>query len=235
MSNGIVEKFHRCLKQILSKVTAKFPTEWDNFRPATLFAYNDAPHRPTGTSQVNEIIFGSSIRGMLSLLGDMWIRTDVIQYQTFNTHLTDLRNRIVRGCQLAIQHLAEAGEIYLELNNHGRKLRTLKPNDEVLLLLSEKTKSYLHHGRSHSLLLNKVPQSITSSMGEVTINCFMWTCWNHTIPEMGAMLKKYPRHWHKSNMLMLLQRLIMSMKRQVVVFRYHIPCFKRQKVGKMFI
>lgn len=73
----------------------------------------------------------------------MWVRPDIIQYQTFNTYLTELRQRIVEGCQLARQNLTEAGEIQRYYCNRVRKLAILKPNDEVLLQLSEKRNTLL--------------------------------------------------------------------------------------------
>lgn len=67
MSHEIVEKFHRCLKQMLANVTAEFPTNWNLVLPALTFVYNEAPHTSAGLSS-HQIIFGSSIRGPLSYL-----------------------------------------------------------------------------------------------------------------------------------------------------------------------
>lgn len=65
------------------------------------------------------------------------------QYQTYNTYLIELRLRRVTDCQLTRENLAEAGEIQREYGNRGRKMRTLKSNDKVLLLLSETTNTLL--------------------------------------------------------------------------------------------
>lgn len=85
-SDGIIERYHRCLKQMLSEVTAAFPSDWDNILPFMVFAYSETPHRLTDFSS-HELIFGSP----LSLLRDMWVRPEIPQYQTYNLYLSFLR------------------------------------------------------------------------------------------------------------------------------------------------
>lgn len=42
-SNGVIEKFHHCLKQMLSKMTSEYPKNWDQLLPAVVFAYKNTP------------------------------------------------------------------------------------------------------------------------------------------------------------------------------------------------
>lgn len=104
----IREKFHRCLKLILSKVTS-VPSHCDKFLPAVLFAYSRTPRGVTEFS-CHELIFDAPIRGPLSLMRDMWVRPDVPQYQTYNFYSTELRQHIMSGCQIARENLTIAGE-----------------------------------------------------------------------------------------------------------------------------
>lgn len=106
---------------MLSKVTAEFPKDWYKYLPAVFFAYNETPHKATGFSR-HEIIFGSCIRGTLSLVRNIWIIPDIPQYQTYNTFLTGLRQRIIKGYQFIHQNLAIAGETQRKYCNRGRKL-----------------------------------------------------------------------------------------------------------------
>lgn len=94
---------------MLSKVASEFPNDWDKYLPAVLFAYKETLHRVTGHSSY-ELIFGSSLRGLLSSLRDMCIRPDIPKYQTYNSYLSNLRQRIIKGCQFARKSLAIAGE-----------------------------------------------------------------------------------------------------------------------------
>lgn len=47
-SNGIIERFHKCLKHMLYKMTSDFPNDWDKYLPAVFFAFNETHHRVTG-------------------------------------------------------------------------------------------------------------------------------------------------------------------------------------------
>lgn len=137
MSNDVVEIFHRCLKQMLSKGT-EFPKCLDLALSAALLAYNVCPHSSTGLSS-HEILFRSTLKGLLPLLRNTSVRPDIKQNQTYNSYLSQLRQSIIKGCQLARDTLTEAGEIQRQYCNRGRKLRTLKRNEEVLIMLPDKT------------------------------------------------------------------------------------------------
>lgn len=108
-SNRIIERYQRCLKQMLSNVTAAFPSDSDKIVPIVVFAYTETPHRLTGYSS-HELIFGTPMRDPLSRLRDMFIRPDVPQYQTYNSYLSDLRGRTIKGCQKAKERLAKIKE-----------------------------------------------------------------------------------------------------------------------------
>lgn len=90
----------------------------------------------------HEIIFNSPLRDPLSLLSNMWVRPGIPQHQTHNLCVSDLRQRIIKVCQLAKQSRAGAAENQREYCNRGMKLPVLKPNDEVLILFPDKSKHY---------------------------------------------------------------------------------------------
>ena len=43
MCNGLVERFHATLKQMLRRMCAKRPKDWDKYLPALLFAVKEVP------------------------------------------------------------------------------------------------------------------------------------------------------------------------------------------------
>lgn len=67
---------------MLAKVTAEFPHDWDRYLLAILFAYRKVPQKLTRFSS-NEIIFGSSLTGLLSLVRVMWVIPDIQEYKTY--------------------------------------------------------------------------------------------------------------------------------------------------------
>lgn len=55
--NGILENYHGRIKEMLAKITANFPEEWDKYLPAVLYAYRILPYRSTGYSP-SKLLFG---------------------------------------------------------------------------------------------------------------------------------------------------------------------------------
>ena len=66
-SNGMLERFHSTLKQMLRKTCLEI-REWDTWISYLLFAYRETPHSTTGFSPF-ELMFGRDVRGPLTVLG----------------------------------------------------------------------------------------------------------------------------------------------------------------------
>ena len=62
MCNGLVERFNGSLKQILKRLCAEKPKDWDKYLGAVLFAYRDVPQESLGFSPF-ELVYGRSVRG----------------------------------------------------------------------------------------------------------------------------------------------------------------------------
>ena len=56
-TNGLVERFNRTLKQMLSKQVNKNGRNWDKMLGGVLFAYRSTPHQYTGMSPFN-LLYG---------------------------------------------------------------------------------------------------------------------------------------------------------------------------------
>ncbi len=63
-TNGMLERFHYTLKQMLRKVKGKFQGQWDKALPSVLFAYREVPNITTGFSPLNSCTEDIS--------GDLW-------------------------------------------------------------------------------------------------------------------------------------------------------------------
>ncbi len=70
--NGLVEKFNGTLKNMLKKMCAEKPKDWDRYIAPLLFAYREAPQESTGFSPF-ELLYGRTIRGPLQILKELWI------------------------------------------------------------------------------------------------------------------------------------------------------------------
>ena len=62
--NGLVERFNQTLKQILKRVCADRPSDWDRYLAPVLFAYRAAPQASLGFSPF-ELLYGRHVRGPL--------------------------------------------------------------------------------------------------------------------------------------------------------------------------
>ena len=50
MCNGLVERFHATMKQMLRRMCAERPKDWDKYLPALLFAIREVPQESLGFS-----------------------------------------------------------------------------------------------------------------------------------------------------------------------------------------
>ena len=71
MCNGLVEKFNGTLKNMLRKMCAERPQDWDRYLNAVLFAYREVPQESLGFSPF-ELLYGRTVRGPMRILRELW-------------------------------------------------------------------------------------------------------------------------------------------------------------------
>jgi len=72
-TNGSLERFHRCLKNMLKAVLHDNPNaSWEEVLPWVLFAYREVPVQGLGFSAC-DLMFGRSVRGPLYLIRSQWL------------------------------------------------------------------------------------------------------------------------------------------------------------------
>jgi hypothetical protein len=108
MCNGLVEKFNGTLKQILKRMCAERPKDWDKYLNALLFAYREVPHESLGFSPF-ELLYGRSVRGPIMILIELWTK-EIPDEDTKSTYqyILDLRERLEETCEIAQQQLKKA-------------------------------------------------------------------------------------------------------------------------------
>ena len=73
MCNGLVERFNGTMKQMLKRMCAERPKDWDRYLPALLFAYREVPQESLGFSPF-ELLYGRTVRGPMSILKEVWTK-----------------------------------------------------------------------------------------------------------------------------------------------------------------
>lgn len=79
---GLVERFHRTWKDIVSLYINEEQTDWDDFLPSALYAYNGTQHATHGY-QPNELMMGRKLRTPAELLRRSGLR---YPYQTLDAY-----------------------------------------------------------------------------------------------------------------------------------------------------
>ncbi|KAL3872608.1 hypothetical protein ACJMK2_035823 [Sinanodonta woodiana] len=135
MCNGLVERFNGTLKQMLRRMCAEKPRDWDRYLNAILFAYREVPHESLGFSPF-ELLYGRTIRGPMRILRELW-SGDVAdgEVKTTYQYVVDLRERLESTCRMAHDELVKSGRKYAKYYNLGTRSRKFDVGDGVLVLL----------------------------------------------------------------------------------------------------
>ena len=68
--NGLIERFHMPLKQILRRICAERPKDWDKYLPALLFAIREVPQESLGFLPF-ELLYGRNVKGPMAISRDL--------------------------------------------------------------------------------------------------------------------------------------------------------------------
>ena len=100
MCNGLVERFHATLKQMVRRMYAERPKDWDKYLPALLFAVREIPQESLFSPL--ELLYGRNARGPMAILTELW-SDEVNDEQVLSTYqyVIELREWLDQTCKLA--------------------------------------------------------------------------------------------------------------------------------------
>lgn len=131
MCNGIVESFNGTLKQILRRLCAERPKNWDKYLSAALFAYRDATQESLGFSPF-ELVYGRTVRGPMRILRELWTKeVNDPEVRTTYQYILDIKERIESTCTMAKEYLEKASQRYCVNYNKRAKKRVVKVGEKV--------------------------------------------------------------------------------------------------------
>ncbi len=154
--NGLVERFNGTLKNMLKKMCAEQPKQWDRYIAPLLFAYREAPQESLAFSPF-ELLYGRTVRGTLAILKELW--TNEIESEEVRTtyqYVLDLRNRLEETLKLAGEELAKNRGRYKAYADRKRKPKNLNKGDQVLILLPTDHNKLLMQLRGPFVIKDKV-------------------------------------------------------------------------------
>ena len=133
--NGLVERSHATLKQMLQRMCAARPKDWDRYLPARLFAVREVPQKSLGFFSF-ELLYGRNVRGPMVILRELW--TDKVEDEEVRStydYVIYLRKRLEHTCELAMKNLQKVQGKQKAYYDRRAKPPPFKVGDKVLLLL----------------------------------------------------------------------------------------------------
>ena len=131
-SQGVLERFHQTLKNMMRIYCLKEEKEWDEGVHLLLFAVRESVQGSLGFSPF-ELLFGRVVHGPLKLLKETWLTED--KQSNILDHVSDLHSKISMAAHLAKANLKNAqGRMKLWYDKHARS-RMFEPENKVLVLL----------------------------------------------------------------------------------------------------
>ena len=157
-TDGLVERFNKTLKSMLKRVASEEGRDWDTLLPYILFAYREVPQATTGFSPF-ELVFGREVRGPLDILKEEW-EAGKRASESVVSHVLLLRERLESMSELVKEHMSDIQQKQKVWYDRTARMRVLKPNDQVLVLLPT----------THNKLLAKWqgPYKVIRRLGKVT-------------------------------------------------------------------
>nr|XP_034325279.1 uncharacterized protein LOC105323550 isoform X4 [Crassostrea gigas] len=156
MCNGLVERFNGTLKQMLRRLCAERPKDWDRYLSAALFAYRDTTQESLGFSPF-ELVYGHTVRGPMRILRELWTKevTDP-DIKTTYQYVVDLKDRLQSTCELAKENLERSSQRYRTYYNKRARQRDMKEGEKVLVLLPTASNKLLMQWRGPYIIVQKV-------------------------------------------------------------------------------
>ena len=133
--NGLIERFHMTLKQMLRRMCAERPKDWDKYLPALLFAIREVPQESLGFSPF-ELLYGRNVKGPMAILRELW-SGEAPDEQVLSTYqyVIELRDRLEQTCKLAHENLKKVQIKQKAYYDRRARSRKFDVGDNVLLLL----------------------------------------------------------------------------------------------------
>ncbi|XP_061194307.1 uncharacterized protein LOC133202481 [Saccostrea echinata] len=108
MCNGLMEKFNGTLKQMLKRMCAERPKDWDKYLYPLLFAYREVPQESLGFSPF-DLLYPHSVRGPMMIVKELLTKEiPNEEVKTTYQYVLDLRERLEETCKIAHEHLENA-------------------------------------------------------------------------------------------------------------------------------
>ncbi len=131
-SQGALERFHQTLKSLLRAYCTEMQRDWEEGLPWLLLAAREVTQESTGFSP-NDLVFGHTVRGPLTLLSDQWKETEAPK--NLIDYVNGFRHRLYAAGERAKQNLSSVQSKMKKMFDRRAERRVFSVGDRVLALL----------------------------------------------------------------------------------------------------
>eukprot|EP00644_Phytophthora_capsici_P003838 jgi/Phyca11/108448/e_gw1.15.485.1 len=117
---GLVERFHRTWKDMISLYVDEKQDDWDEFLPSALYAYNSSKHATHGY-QPNELMMGRKLRTPAELLRRSRLEYPHSNLETYHEALIEDLTKAQELAALALQKEQARQAMYYNHRNVRKK------------------------------------------------------------------------------------------------------------------
>ncbi|KAJ1217647.1 hypothetical protein NDU88_005240 [Pleurodeles waltl] len=139
-SNGLVERFNKTLKGMISGLTEAMRRKWDVLLPCLLFAYREVPQNGVGFSPF-EILYGHPVRGPLSIVKEVWEKAPKTPPQDVVSYMLALCNQTQRIWKQAKSNVEASQKVMKEWYDQKTTLVEFSPGDKVWVMVAAQPKA----------------------------------------------------------------------------------------------
>uniref|UniRef100_A0A3B4ZKQ1 Gypsy retrotransposon integrase-like protein 1 n=1 Tax=Stegastes partitus TaxID=144197 RepID=A0A3B4ZKQ1_9TELE len=130
-SQSALERFHQTLKPLLRAYCTELDRDWEEGLPWLLLAAREAVQESTGFSP-NDLVFGHSVRGPLSVLKDSWVKAE--PPKNLIDYVNGFRHRLVIAGGMAREKLRVSQDTMKNIYDRHTERHEFSPGDQVLML-----------------------------------------------------------------------------------------------------
>ncbi|KAJ1135233.1 hypothetical protein NDU88_001677 [Pleurodeles waltl] len=139
-SNGLVERFNKTLKGMITGLPEAIRRKWDILLPCLLFAYREVPQKWVGFSPF-ELLYGYPVRRLLSIVKEGWEKTLKELPQDVVSYMLALRNQMHRFWKKAKSNLEASQEVMKRWYDQKPTLVEYQPGDKVWVIEPVETRA----------------------------------------------------------------------------------------------
>ncbi|GFU90720.1 hypothetical protein TNCV_4182741 [Trichonephila clavipes] len=172
VSNGLVERWNKVLKNMIHHVIREDPRSWDQQLSFLLFAYREVPNTTTGVSPFR-LLYGREAQGPLVILKSSWageIHLPTNISQSAVDYLQEMKINMKKAAESASLTVAQKQKAYGDYFNKRSTVKHFSIGEQVVLLIPDSSnKIYARYSVPREIIQHHPPHSYKVKLSDGTV------------------------------------------------------------------